>query len=103
MDHSIELSFATKKGIPKNAYKSSVKSKNIDRGVDVQEIKNVIAEQVKRNYVNNIPESEIEQETEQEGQGDHEDKSQSVVSLDIEEEEKKLYGNSNAARDKENE
>ena len=100
MDHSIEFSFATKKAIPKNAYKSSVKSKNIDRGVDVQEIKNVIAEQVKRNYVNHIPESEIDQETEQEGQ---EDKSQSVVSLDIEEEEKKLYGNSNAARDKENE
>ena len=100
MDHSIELSFATKKAIPKNAYKSSVKSKNIDRGVDVQEIKNVIAEQVKRNYVNHIPESEIDQETQQEGQ---EDESQSVVSLDIEEEEKKLYGNSNAARDKENE
>ena len=44
MDHSIEFSFATKKAIPKNAYKSSVKSKNIDRGVDVQEIKNAIAE-----------------------------------------------------------
>ena len=44
-----ELSFATAKTeIPKTAYKSSIESKNIDQGTNVEELKKAIAEQKKK-------------------------------------------------------
>ena len=44
-----ELSFETiQRKAPKNAYKSSVKSKYIDWGVNVQELKKAIAKQIRK-------------------------------------------------------
>ena len=74
MRNSSEISFAINRKIPKNAYRSSVESKNIDRGVDIQEMKKIIEEQIKRNYSHNLAESqsEIEEESEAEGEGEAE-------------------------------
>ena len=104
MNNNSELSFAIKRKIPRNAYRSSVKGKNIDRGVDIQEMKKIIAEQIKRNYSHNLTEGETdeeEEESEAEGQGEDlaedrkegEENSQSVENLDSEEEEKKSARN----------
>ena len=115
MRNSSEISFAINRKIPKNSYRSSVECKNIDRGVDIQEMKKIIEEQIKRNYSHNLAESqsEIEEESEAEGEGqaeveneaegeaereneaeaEGEQNSQIEEDLDEEEEEKKSQRN----------
>ena len=60
-----ELSFETiQRKAPKNAYKSSVKSKYIDWGVNVQELKKAIAKQIRKIHSD---------DAEGEGEGDGQD------------------------------
>ena len=60
-----ELSFETiQRKAPKNAYKSSVKSKYIDWGVNVQELKKAIAKQIRKIHSDGA---------EGEGEGDDQD------------------------------
>ena len=62
-----ELSFETiQRKAPKNAYKSSVKSKYIDWGVNVQELKKAIAKQIRKIHSDGA-------EGEGEGEGDGQD------------------------------
>ena len=90
MNDSTEVKFLIDKKwkVPKNSYKSSIFSKNIDWGVDVKELKKVISEQIKKNYNYDCTEAEGDysegDDSEAEGEREIDQKSTN------EEEEKKI-------------